>query len=160
MKKCSFTGHRVIADECLEKLSDLLGRAVEYAYSSGCRSFYTGGAVGFDTMAARAVLAYRMSHRDLKLIIAVPCKNQDAKWTEAEKDAYAYILSNADEVVFISEEYTKDCMKRRNEYLASVCDILIAYSGRSASGSAQTVRMAKTLGKEVYNLYSHVASAE
>ena len=153
MKKCSFTGHRVIPVSHSERLDDLLSRAIEFAYSEGCREFYTGGALGFDTMAARKLIAYRISHPDVRFIVVVPCENQAEKWSEADRDAYEYILSCADEVIFSSEEYTKDCMRRRNEYLADVCDILIAYSGKYSSGSAQTVRMAQARGKTVYNLY-------
>lgn len=157
MNNCSFTGHRLIEYRHEKKLSDLLDRAIAYAYEEGCRNFYTGGAIGFDTMAARKLIGFRISHRDVKIIVAVPCKDQDARWTDAQKDNYAFILSNADEIVFVSEEYTKDCMRKRNEYLADVCDVLIAYSGRSSSGSAQTIRMAESRGKTVYNLYPSVA---
>lgn len=157
MKKCSFTGHRVIPNSHSERLENLLSRAIEFAYSEGCREFYTGGALGFDTMAAKKLIAYRMSHSDVRLIVVVPCENQAEKWAAGDRDIYEYILANADEVVYCSEKYTKDCMRRRNEYLADRCDILIAYSGRYSSGSAQTVRMAKTRGKTVYNLYRSAA---
>jgi predicted Rossmann fold nucleotide-binding protein DprA/Smf involved in DNA uptake len=66
---------------------------------------------------------------------------------------YEYILSSADEVIFTSDSYTKTCMKERNAKLAELADVLIAYSGRKNSGSAQTVRMAKEKGKTVYNLF-------
>ncbi|MBE6537549.1 MAG: DUF1273 domain-containing protein [Ruminococcaceae bacterium] len=157
MKKCSFTGHRIIPEKHKEKLEALVFRAIEYAYSNECREFYTGGALGFDTMAAKAILKFRMKHSDVRLVIAVPCKDQAGKWSYSDRDMYDYILSSADEIIFCSEEYTKDCMKKRNEYLAGVCDMLIAYVGRSSSGAAQTVRMAKSFGKEVYNLYPTVA---
>ena len=157
MKKCSFTGHRVIFDEHYARLDSLLSRAIEYVYSEGCREFYTGGALGFDTMAAKKLIAYRITHNDVRLIVVVPCENQAEKWSSKAKEVYDFILANADEVVFCSEQYTKDCMKRRNEYLVEVCDVLIAYSGRAMSGSAQTVRMATAKGKTVYNLYRSAA---
>ena len=159
MKKCSFTGHRVIPDEHYARLDDVLLRAIEFVYSEGCREFYTGGALGFDTMAAKKLIAYRMTHNDVRLIVAVPCENQAEKWSSGAKEVYDFILANADEIVYCSEQYTKSCMRKRNEYLADVCDILIAYSGRTTSGSAQTVRMAESKGKTVYNLY-RAASGE
>lgn len=156
MKKCSFTGHRTIPSSHLAKLDGLLSRAIDYVYAEGCREFYTGGALGFDTMAAKKLLSFKISHGDIKLIVAVPCENQAEKWQRADREMYEYILANADEVVFCSEGYTSDCMKRRNEFLADACDVLIAYSGRASSGSAQTVRMAEARGKTVYNLYRSV----
>ena len=157
MEKCSFTGHRTIAYSHINKLEALLSRAIDFVYAEGCREFYTGGALGFDTMAAKKLLSFRMTHSDVRLIVVVPCENQAEKWKCSDREMYEYILSKADEVIFCSETYTSDCMKKRNEFLADVCDVLIAYSGRASSGSAQTVRMAEARGKTVYNLYRSVS---
>ena len=157
---CSFTGHRHIEPEHRAKLIELLGRAIEYAYSEGCRTFMTGGAIGFDTLAAREVIRFRIAHSDVRLILALPCIEQDAKWNDTQKNSYNFTLSVADEVVYTSESYTKTCMAERNRYLAENADILIAYSGKTNSGSAQTVRMAERLGKRTYNLYPTLHKAD
>jgi uncharacterized phage-like protein YoqJ len=154
LKVCSFTGHRTVADGVYSSLAKLIDAAVDYAYKNGCRKFYTGGARGFDTMAARAVILYRISHPDVRLCLLLPCKNQSEKWCGSEVQSYEYILSVADEVEYVRDDYTDGCMRERNFKLAAVCDILIAYSGRQKSGSAQTVRFAKEAGKTVYNLYA------
>ena len=152
-KACSFTGHRKIDFEHKNKISDLVARAVNYAYEKGCRNFYTGGALGFDTIAAREIINFRIKHPDVRLILVLPCMNQAEMWSQAEKSAYEYTISVADEIEYISEKYYDGCMKERNVRLAELCDILIAYVGRMVGGSAQTARIAKKLGKEVYNLY-------
>ena len=95
-----------------------------------------------------------MSHPDASLILLLPCLNQNELWRGSDTDAYEYILSEADEIRYVSDEYTKSCMQKRNKALAEACDIMIAYVGRDRSGAAQTVRMAESLGKKVYNLYS------
>jgi uncharacterized phage-like protein YoqJ len=153
MKSCSFTGHRNINIAQKDKLPDLLSRAIEYAYKNGCRTFYAGGAIGFDTEAARAVIKYRISHPDVTLILLLPCVDQAEKWSAHQRDMYEYTLREANETEYISDAYFDGCLKIRNQALAERCDILIAYVGRMNSGAAQTVRMAKSLGKEVYNLY-------
>ncbi len=150
---CSFTGHRQIKKEHKASLANLLSRAISFAYENGVRSFLAGGAVGFDTLAAKAVINFRLSHPDVRLIILVPCKNQAEKWSDEEKSIYEYTLSVADEVEYLAEEYYDGCMKERNTALAERCDILIAYVGRYMGGSAQTLRMAEKLDKTVYNLY-------
>ena len=157
MKTCAFTGHRRIEPLHEKTLPELLFRAVNYAYENGCRKFIAGGAVGFDTLAAREVIKFRISHPEVKLILALPCVNQDERWSDGQKSAYSYTLSLADEVVYISEEYTDTCMRERNRYLAEEADLLIAYLSHSASGAGQTVRMAKSRGVQVYNLYSALA---
>ena len=156
MTTCAFTGHRNIKDKHKQALPGLLARAINYAYEKGCRRFITGGALGFDTVAAREVLRFRISHPDVSLILFLPCLDQDSGWSMSQKDSYEYILSSADEVKYISENYNKSCMKKRNQAMAEECDIMIAYVSRDYSGSAQTMRIATALGKETYNLYPNL----
>jgi uncharacterized phage-like protein YoqJ len=150
---CSFTGHRQIKSAHLDNIVPLLERTINYAYEEGCRTFYTGGAVGFDTLAARAVIKFRLSHPDVRLVLCLPCVGQDQGWSEAQKAAYAHTLSTADEVIYARDTYTDGCMRERNFLLANKCDIMIAYVGKSKSGSSQTMRMADSMGKEILNIY-------
>ncbi|MBQ8302340.1 MAG: DUF1273 family protein [Clostridia bacterium] len=154
MMTCAFTGHRKIEQDHLAKLPDMLYRAINYAYGRGCRRFIAGGAIGFDTEAAKQVIRYRISHPDVSLAIYVPHIDQSERWSARQKEIYDYILSEANEVLYVSETYDSDCMRRRNKAMAEACDIMIAYVSNSRSGSAQTARMAEALGKEVYNIYS------
>ena len=156
MNTCAFTGHRNIKESHKNLLPDLLARAIGYAYEKGCRKFIAGGALGFDTVAAREVLRFRLNHPDVSLVLFLPCLDQDAGWSARQRDSYDYILASADEVKYISECYDKSCMKRRNQAMAEECDIMIAYVNRDYSGSAQTLRMAQSLGKETYNLYPNL----
>ena len=153
---CAFTGHRNIKYEHKARMADLLCRAINYAYEKGCRKFITGGALGFDTEAARQVLKFRINHPDVELILFLPCLDQDSSWTVGQQDSYGYILSAANEVRYVSDVYDKTCMKRRNQAMAEECDLMIAYVGRDRSGSSQTLRMARSLGKEAYNLYNEL----
>ena len=153
---CAFTGHRNIKYEHKARMADLLYRAINYAYEKGCRKFITGGALGFDTEAARQVLKFRINHPDVELILFLPCLDQDSSWTVGQQDSYGYILSAANEVRYVSDVYDKTCMKRRNQAMAEECDMMIAYVGRDRSGSSQTLRMARSLGKEAYNLYNEL----
>ena len=157
-KICAFTGHRVIEPKHFPLLEDLLSRAIVYAYGKGCKVFICGGALGFDTMAAKAVIKFRISHPDVSLVMYIPCFGQEKKWSFTQQNAYNYVLNAANEVVYTSDSYTSECMKVRNKAIANDADIVIAYVNNSRSGSAQTVRMATSLGKEVYNLYPTLAA--
>ena len=153
MKVCAFTGHRKIEDRHKGRIDGLLLRAISFAYDNGCRTFVTGGALGFDTLAAREIIRFRMSHPDVRFVVVLPCKNQSDSWSASQVNMYEYTLLNADEIEYVSDEYTDGCMKERNARLADMCDMLIAYVSRPYSGSAQTVRMASAAGKVIYNLY-------
>ena len=151
---CSFTGHRKIKESHMSSMTDLLSHAIECAYEEGCRDFYTGGAIGFDTLAAKEVIRFRLTHPGVRLILCLPCQDQIEGWSEADQRAYNYILSVADEVIYTRDTYSASCMRERNFLLANKCDILIAYCGRQNSGSSQTIRMAEAMGKDVFNLYN------
>ena len=153
MENCCFTGHRRIAPEHINAIDNLVLRSVDYAYKNGCRNFYAGGAVGFDTVAAKAVLLFKISHPDVRLILLLPCVDQEKSWSQSQKSTYYYILRSADEIEYVSEEYTASCMRQRNAALAERADIMIAYCVNHNSGAGQTVRMAQRLGKTVYNIY-------
>jgi uncharacterized phage-like protein YoqJ len=139
-------------EEHREYLLRKLYSGIEYAYGQDCRDFLSGAALGFDMMAAEAVLDFKKTHSDARLVMVLPCRDQDARWNIGERKRYAKILSSADEIIYIKDVYTDTCMRERNAYLAKHCDILLAYLYREKSGASQTVRMAKTLGKRVYNL--------
>ena len=150
---CAFTGHRRIEQRHRARIDDLLSRAIAYAYSEGCRVFITGGALGFDTLAAREVIRFRLSHPEVALKMIIPCKNQSESWSAEQVSMYEYTLANADEIEYVADDYNDRCMRDRNQRLADSCDMLIAYVSRTNSGAAQAVRMANAQGKLVYNLY-------
>ena len=152
-KGCSFTGHRTIVPQHQRALTDLVDRAIAYAYGEGCRAFYAGGAIGFDTLAAQRVRIFRDNHSDVRLILLLPCLGQEEHWSWGQRMAYEGLLRAADEVVYVSETYTRDCMRRRNLALVERADILIAYCSRIQSGSGQTLSMAKKKGIDTFNLY-------
>ena len=150
---CSFTGHRVIDVRHKDKIDDLLDRAIAYAYSVGVRTFYSGGAVGFDTLAARAVVKFRLMHPDVSLVMLLPCADQDSKWTQRQQSNYQYILSVANEVVYLSDGYYRGCMHVRNRELVERADMVIAYCSGRPGGSSHTLKLATKCKKTVYNLF-------
>ena len=59
----------------------------------GVDTFLTGGALGFDTLAAQEVLRMRaMGLPSLKLVLALPYMNQEAQWSQ--RDAAQSILEH------------------------------------------------------------------
>ena len=69
---CSFSGHRAIPDGMAEHLLQRIKDGVNYLYSRGVKTYLTGGAIGFDTLAAKAVIECRSVHEDIRLIFEFP----------------------------------------------------------------------------------------
>ena len=63
---CAFTGHRVLEDKHLDKA---LKNEIEGMIKQGVTTFYNGGAIGFDLLAAETVLKLKKKHRDVRLIV-------------------------------------------------------------------------------------------
>ena len=118
---CAFTGHRKIPPEHRQGLTELLQSAIAHAYDLGCRKFIAGGALGFDTEAAREVIRFRISHPDVHLALYLPCIGQDISWSDRQRALYDYTLNCANEVRYVSENYDPDCMRRRNYAMAEEC---------------------------------------
>lgn len=153
VQSCSFTGHRQIEPQHLKKLPELLSRGIEYLYGEGVRTFYSGGAIGFDTVCAFEVIRFRQLHPDVRLILILPCQEQSERWTPQQKEKYSYILRCANEIIYTSDSYTPYCMRKRNRELVARADVMIAYLSHRNSGSGMTARMAEEKGIKVYNLY-------
>ena len=137
------------------QLSDVVERLVariRALYEEGYRRFITGGAVGFDTIAARALLVLKREYADLHFTMMIPCADQDAKWTDAQKSEYARHKAQADEVVLLSPHYFDGCMQARNAAMVNESSAVIAYLTRPRSGTGHTVRLAQSAGARVFNL--------
>ena len=149
---CCFTGHRSISEEKQARLREILGVAVRELYARGCRTFLSGGAVGFDLLAAEVVLELRKLYTDVRLVMALPCKNQHEKWAAAQKIRYEEILDAADERIFLCETFCTGCMHLRNKYLVDNSDVCIAFYRQRGGGTEFTVNYAREKEKEIINL--------
>lgn len=148
-----FTGHRSIKEKDLLSLTQRLIETIANLTNKGILYWLNGGACGFDHLAAFAVLKARKVNLNIKLIMLLPCKNQNEHWNETDKQSYKYLLENADEVVYISEQpYFNGCMEKRNLSLVERSAVCVAYMNRRRSGTSQTVRMAQEHKLTVINL--------
>lgn len=151
-KACCFTGHRSIPPEERRELARRLEETILRLYRRGVRYFGAGGALGFDTLAAQAVLRLREKCPDVKLMLVLPCLSQTKGWKPEDVAEYEQIKSQADEVVYTSQEYTRGCMHKRNRYLVDHSGICVCYLTKDSGGTAYTVRYARTHGLEIINL--------
>lgn len=151
-KICCFTGHRKLPAEKMKQILINLDREVDNLIREGVTDFISGGALGFDQMAASLIVAKKEMGEDIRLIFALPCRNQDEKWSIKQKELYHSLLAEADEIVYVSEEYFDGCMKKRNRYMvdrSGYCICALIYHTR---GTAHAVRYAKQKGVKVINL--------
>lgn len=151
-KCCCFTGHRIIDSEHSHIISTRLNSMIRELYALGIRDFIAGGALGFDTIAAKAVLALRDELSEIRLILALPCCEQTKGWSKKDSLVYSNILLSADEVHYISEEYTPECMHKRNRFMVDNSSHCIFYMVHMRGGTAYTVRYALEAELDMHNI--------
>lgn len=154
MYRVSFTGYRPSKmgftgedDPACLALKKRIADEIEVLYKMGATEFYSGMALGVDTWCAEAVLELKECHSEISLIAMVPCRDQDASWTDAQKRRYHDILARCDKTMCLSESYDDKCMFKRNRALVDICDVLLAvFDGRNG-GTKYTVDYAAKKGR-------------
>ena len=149
---CCFTGHRDIPKTNYGMIQICLERIISDLASQGVRYFKTGGALGFDTIAALIVLKFRKKFPHIRLILVLPYKEQAENWSDSDKKIYGEILENADKVVYTSKHYHNGCMHKRNRHLVDKSGACICYLVKDSGGTSYTVDYARKKGLKIINI--------
>lgn len=129
-----------------------LEKVIEESIQTGYLYFGTGGALGFDTLAANTVIKLRAEYPDIKLILVLPCKTQTRGWKQSDIEEYERIIKAADKVVYTSENYFSGCMHKRNRHLVNNSSLCICYLTEDIGGTFYTVNYAKQNGLSIVNI--------
>lgn len=156
-KTCCFTGHRSLPKDKLSLISSRLEETIIKYIDEGYRYFGSGGALGFDTLAAETIIKLKERYPYIKLILVLPCISQARGWRESDIKKYNNIKLQADKVVYISKEYTTDCMFRRNQHLVNCSSLCICYLNKTYGGTAYTVNYAKGNNLKIENIANNDA---
>lgn len=151
-KCCIFTGHRNIPAAKTAALEKLLDHAVESVWRVGHTRFVSGGAMGFDLMAAEAVLRFRIAHPEVKLILQLPFPGYDARFSDTDHRRLRDIIHKADECRWTAEFYYDDCYLARDRAMVDVADYCLCYLTNRRSGTGYTVRRCLEKGVRTTNL--------
>lgn len=151
VKTVCFIGEMIIPKDKREFISDNLFREIQRCIFYGGTDFICGGEPGFDSMAAKIILKEKAFHKNLRLILALQYKNQEAPWTAEQRAEYKYMLSKADEVIYLSEYFSHGCIKRQSRFMVQSSDYCICCLINEKSETDETVRMAYEKGLELVN---------
>lgn len=153
-KTCFFTGHRYLPEEKTDLIQKILEKQILFLYQTHkVHTFISGGALGFDMLAAKTVLHLQNQIPELSLFVYLPCYGQEKFWSDFQRYEFRLLLSKAEQYRYITPgPYTKDCMKKRNYAMVEDSSFGIAYYTLFKSGTGQTVRYAKSRFLSLYNI--------
>lgn len=129
-----------------------LDASIKLCIDRGYENFITGGAMGFDTMAACRVIAARKRYGGIRLILALPCRTQTEKWPMEDVKLYRRILGMADEAIYLADFYSRECYYVRNDWMVDHSQVCISYLTKNRGGTLYTVNRARRAGLTVCNL--------
>jgi len=151
---CCFTGHRQLPPADVEIIQQRLYRRIARYHAEGIRTFYAGGALGFDMLAAIAVLNSKIDYPDLSLHLALPCRDHDARWPLTQRQILRRLIDKADSITYTSETYSRACMHARNRFMVDHSLHCLCYlENKSRGGTASTVQYALSHNRIIDNLY-------
>ena len=149
---CCFTGHRNIPASHARKLEAGLENTITGLLKYGINTFISGGALGFDMMAAKAVLKAKEKHPEVQLILALPCRDQHSRWCQKDKREYEALLRIADNIYYLSDKYITGCMHLRNRFMVEQSGFCVTYFTGKSGGTAHTINLAKDHGLKIINV--------
>ena len=129
-KTCCFTGRRKLTQEQLVKAAHDLSCTIDDLIKNGYTHFISGVADGIDLLAARIVLEFQKSNKNLSLQAAVPSK-----------------------ITVTSEQYNPGCFSKRNKLMVDNSDLVVSvWDGVRSGGTYNTIMYAKSQGKQVITI--------
>ena len=150
---CCFTGYRPdklswgYNEEdirCIEMKQQLYFE-IEKSINDGYKIFLCGMALGFDMICAETVLELKKKYNYIKLIGALPCKDQECRWQSSQQKRYNKILSQLDGIRCIYDTYVgPKCMLERNRYMINNSSKVIALYDGQPGGTQGTLKYAKS----------------
>ena len=109
--------------------------------------------MGFDMLAAEAVIRLQNKEADVFLEAAIPFPGQPERFSREDKMRYANLLNSADSQVTVSGFYHSGCFHRRNDYMIDNASKLIAcWDGKPSGGTYYTCTEAQRRGLSMVNL--------
>ncbi len=135
----TFCGHREVHEP--EKVRAWLEEVVEGLINKGADTFYLGGYGQFDMLAAAVVRAKKERYPQIRYVLVLP-------YLDRGYDASAY-----DETVYPPLENVpkRYAISKRNEHMADMADVVVAYVVYSFGGAYKTLRYSERKRKKIVN---------
>ncbi len=152
-----FTGHRPQKlpwkfdeeDERCVKIKRQTKMEIENTICRGYHTFICGMSLGFDMICAEIVLELKTKYPHIKLVGAIPCKDQSRRWSRDQQNRYKKLIRKLDEIRCIYKKYKEGCMQERNQFMINNSSLVIALFDGLSGGTKATIDYANKQGKKV-----------
>ena len=153
-RTCCFTGHRAIPEKDLPGILRRTEQAVRRLIEQGVVFFGVGGAIGYDTEAAKLLFRLRTTdYPQIKVILVYPFEGFTSRWNDGQRAEYAArLLPQYDKALCVAQRASREAYLTRDRHLVNGSAYCIAYCTRDSGGTAYTLRYAQQEGLKIYNV--------
>ena len=134
----TFCGHKDIFDND-GTIRSWLTRVVENLILQGADLFYLGGYGGFDRLAASVVWGMKRKYPGIQSVLVLP-------YLDKKVDAEKYDRTTYPPLETVPRRFA---ILKRNEWMVSEADVLVAYVLYDWGGASKTLEYAKRKKKEI-----------
>ena len=146
MKTCCVTGRREIPANRIEYVKHELDREVLQAVEDGYTHFISGFAEGTDLLFASIVADHKEENQALTLEAALPYRSR----IKTKNELFQQLIPKCNMVGIHSESYNKGCFMKRNIFMVSRSQRVIAvYDRREEGGTYATICYAQKLKRDI-----------
>ena len=119
-----------------DKVRSFLQSIVNHYYETEQLELISGMALGVDMIWAEVAI-----DNGLHFIAAIPCFNQEGKWSWRQQKRYHEILNHplCDKRIITASTYNPKVMSIRNEWMVDACDLLVGVFDGSPGGTANCI---------------------
>ena len=151
-RTCCFTGHREIREKDLPGILERTEQVVRRLIEKDVAFFGVGGAVGYDTEAAKLLFRLRATdYQHIKVILVYPFEGFTGRWSDAQRAEYSRLLPRYDKTVCVAQRASREAYLERDRHLVDSSAYCITYCTHNSGGTAYTVRYAHQQGVTVFN---------
>lgn len=153
---CCFTGPRPASlpfgmDEnsaaCLKLKQIVKEQAVNLIKAFGVTHFISGVDLGVGQYAAEIVLDLKKDYPGITLECVSYCENQAVNWSVAQRERYFSIIAQCDKETLIQHNYTKDCRRKRREYMITQSQYILAVWNGRPGNARNFLSLARKIGR-------------
>ncbi len=149
-KVACFAYHKEIPVYPLGYTIKKLQERIESLISMGVVEFISGGNIGFDTIAALAVIILKEKYPEIKLTFILP--HYQFLNTENPNYLLNIIINEADIVIYTAEEYYDNCEEERNIEIVDRCYYCLCCIGEEVGEINEMIVYAKNSGLKIFNI--------
>lgn len=152
---CCFTGHRDIPHGDLELIKARTEASIRQLIDQGVKYFGVGGAIGYDTIAAKRLFQLRETeYPGIKIILVYPFEGYTSRWSQEQQAEYKQLLPLYNKIVCVANHPSKGAYLQRNRHLVDYSGYCIAYCNKTTGGTAYTLKYARSKKLSIFNIGS------